>query len=102
MQRNSAIDIAKGIAIFLVIIGHQYDLPEISHFIYSFHMPLFFILGGYFFHKKKIKTDVLSNVRRLIFPYFLACKFNNYIRNTKINDVFLWFLLLYFDKISAN
>ena len=72
MQRNSAIDIAKGIAIFLVIIGHQYDLPEISHFIYSFHMPLFFILGGYFFHKKKIKTDVLSNVRRLIFPYFFV------------------------------
>lgn len=42
------IDIAKGLAILLMIIGHE--LRPQSHLyvlIFSFHMPLFFILSGY-------------------------------------------------------
>lgn len=45
--RIRTIDIAKGIGIILVIMGHL--LPENSYLrsvIYSFHMPLFFILSG--------------------------------------------------------
>lgn len=45
--RIGAIDIAKGIGIILVIVGHA--LPSdnpIRVFVYTFHMPLFFILVG--------------------------------------------------------
>lgn len=40
------IDFAKGIAIILVIIGHTVTNPVIRGAIFSFHMPVFFILSG--------------------------------------------------------
>ena len=46
-NRINAIDIAKGIGIVLVIVGHA--LPSnntIRYFVYTFHMPLFFMLAG--------------------------------------------------------
>lgn len=43
-NRNYTIDTMKGIGIFLVV-GHL--MSPRSPFIYSFHMPLFFLLGGF-------------------------------------------------------
>ena len=63
MQRIRFFDIAKGIAILAVILGHS--AIEANVFIphhtaqlvvavcFSFHMPLFFILSGYFMHPKR-------------------------------------------------
>ncbi len=52
MQRNNIISIAKGIAIILMVVGHA-EAPELlTNFIYTFHMPLFFITAGYFFSLK--------------------------------------------------
>ena len=46
-------DVARGIGILLVVLGHN-DLGALSPFlqrlIYSFHIPLFFFLSGYFIH----------------------------------------------------
>ncbi len=69
--RNKIIDIMKGIGILLVIIGHmQGDVVYLHKFIFSFHMPLFFILAGYFFTPQggSLKKDV----RRLLVPYFFV------------------------------
>lgn len=48
-KRIYSVDIAKGIAIILVIVGHKIpcDRGGIREIIYSFHMPLFFILSAY-------------------------------------------------------
>jgi polysaccharide biosynthesis protein PslL len=50
-QRIGYFDIARGIGILLVVLGHN-DFGGISPFldqlIYSFHVPLFFFLSGYF------------------------------------------------------
>lgn len=73
MQRDKTIDIAKGIAIFLVIVGHQGDIGMLSHFIYTFHMPLFFILAGYFFKEKDVATTFKSSWKRLVNPYLFSC-----------------------------
>lgn len=73
MQRDKTVDIAKGIAILLVIVGHQGDIGTVSHFIYSFHMPLFFIIGGYFFNEKGIMSEIKTSFSRLVCPYLLAC-----------------------------
>lgn len=46
-KRITEFDIAKGIGILLVVLGHC--LPTDNYwriFIYSFHMPLFFFLSG--------------------------------------------------------
>lgn len=45
-NRNRWLDIAKGIAITLMIAGHTPIPSVMSHFIYAFHMPLFFIASG--------------------------------------------------------
>lgn len=52
MKRNDTISICKGIAIILMVAGHA-EAPElITNFIYTFHMPLFFITAGYFFTRR--------------------------------------------------
>jgi hypothetical protein len=53
-KRLDWIDIAKGIAIILVIVGHTVPNPSpLRHAIFSFHMPVFFILAGYTFRPKR-------------------------------------------------
>lgn len=52
-ERLDHIDACKGIGILLVILGHT-NVPSIVHtIIYSFHMPLFFIISGYLFSEAK-------------------------------------------------
>lgn len=46
-QRILWLDIAKGIAIILMVLGHSSIPPVASNFIWAFHMPLFFVASGY-------------------------------------------------------
>lgn len=61
VQRIRYFDIAKGLAITCMILGHAilrfgdsvdggHFLLKLNDFIFSFHMPLFFIISGYFMH----------------------------------------------------
>jgi fucose 4-O-acetylase-like acetyltransferase len=70
-MRFKALDVAKGIGIILVIIGHL-DTSEMLHkWIYSFHMPFFFFLSGFLNKDKEdFKEVAISKVKRLIVPYF--------------------------------
>lgn len=78
------LDIAKAIAIILVIIGHAfrdemrsdvYSYDVIFSFIYRFHMPLWFFLAGctYGFNRKKYKSRsagafIGTRAKRLLIP----------------------------------
>lgn len=63
------IDIAKGIGILLVILGHGLLSPSLHYAVYSFHMPLFFVLSGYCFSERQNwKRDFHS----LILPFVLT------------------------------
>lgn len=66
MKKNRIrwVDLAKGIAILLVIIGHTVDNKVIIGVIYSFHMPLFFILSGYTATLSLNKTQLLLKFRK--------------------------------------
>ena len=72
-MRDKHISIAKGIAIILMVVGHSKCPDLLRNFIYQFHMPLFFILSGYFF--KDItdfgsgKTFVVKRIKGLWWPY---------------------------------
>lgn len=60
----------KGIAIIAVVFGHF--APESRHFVYSFHMPLFFIVAGFCFKDRQVKTMIKSDFRRLILPFLIV------------------------------
>ena len=58
-RRNPVFDIMRGIGILLVVLGHA-GFP-FSGWIYLFHMPLFFLLSGWFTN------------RNTPFPYPVCC-----------------------------
>lgn len=71
-KRNVSIDIAKGIGILLVIIGHGAISSWCKDAIFSFHMPLFFILSGYFFRNETPLVRMRKDARRLLLPYVVT------------------------------
>lgn len=71
-KRIDEFDIAKGIAIIAMIIGHL-GIKHVNMIVYSFHMPLFFILSGYFLSAK----DTFCHFTKkkfigLIVPYYMC------------------------------
>lgn len=73
-NRIDYFDIAKGMGMILVIIGHMpLKNRYLINFIYSFHMPLFFIISGYFFKYRENKECIKNIFKKLILPYFITC-----------------------------
>lgn len=68
MDRNIPVDISKGIAIILVIIAHTLPLERniMREMIYSFHMPLFFVLSAYTSTRVSKLQDVIRRGKRLL------------------------------------
>lgn len=80
-KRNYSLDIFKGVLIFLVVFGHfllpvkerEYALfNKLFFFIYSFHMPAFIFLSGYFYYNSwKRKGTKLKSVIPLIMLFLM-------------------------------
>ena len=70
--RNRMIDNLKGIGILLMILGHSSPPSFLYNFIYTFHMPIFFIVSGYLFNKKLITDVIQRNIRKILIPYFFT------------------------------
>ncbi|MEC2078700.1 acyltransferase family protein [Metabacillus fastidiosus] len=78
-ERESYFDNAKFILIILVVFGHFISpykgdseaLYTVYNFIYTFHMPAFILIGG-FFSKGIMKKDYFKKIfRNLLIPYFI-------------------------------
>ncbi len=71
MKRKMYIDIAKGIGISFVVFAHIYQNFDkgINQIIYSFHMPLFFVLSGLLFCFCRGKELIMKRVRSILVPY---------------------------------
>lgn len=74
-NRVSWVDQLRGFAFLCVIISHFQSQPGLGKLICSFHMPLFFILSGYFLNVEKIKRESLLSqichkLQSLMIPYF--------------------------------
>jgi fucose 4-O-acetylase-like acetyltransferase len=54
-QRNATLDIAKGICIILMVIGHSGSPTYLHDFLYKFHMPCFFFISGWLFSDKYLE-----------------------------------------------
>lgn len=73
-KRLQFIDVAKGIAILLMMAGHSGVPSEVTHFMYSFHMPLFFIVAGYFTTRKSFREILAKGWIQLVRPcIFTIC-----------------------------
>ncbi len=68
MERSESVDILKGVGMLSVIWGHT--IPYFNGFIYTFHMPLFFLMSGYYFNIDRY--DLKKDFKRLMFPYFFT------------------------------
>lgn len=72
MDRIKDIDVAKGIGIILVVLGHNIPVESrLFNYIALFHMPLFFMLAGYFFnlHGEGFNKFIKKLSFRLLIPY---------------------------------
>ena len=73
MERSKYIDIAKGITICLMVIGHTGIPVLLSNFIFAFHMPLFFIASGWTTNWDKYSTCtfIYRRFKTLIIPFLI-------------------------------
>lgn len=78
-NRDTNLDFCKGVAIFLVVMGHvlQFvinDKGRMYDFIYTFHMPFFFMLSGYLAWKPKEfgLSFWTKKARTLLLPMFVV------------------------------
>lgn len=63
------IDYARVIGIWLVVLGHSFCSETMKLYIYSFHMPLFFLLSGIFWKNLTYKDFLRRKLKTLIIPY---------------------------------
>src|SRR5574339_9345 len=90
-KRIEYLDIARGIGILLVVLGHN-DFGALSPFfhkvIYSFHIPLFFFLSGYFI-----------NVATPFFDYFKK-RFHSVLKPYLFTIFLIYFTSVSFEKMG--
>jgi fucose 4-O-acetylase-like acetyltransferase len=95
-ERLDWIDYAKGIGIFLVVLGHALRglvsssiiqssplVTFIDQWMYGFHMPLFFFISGLFIERSLSKpfTKFIGNkLSTIVYPYFLWSIFQSLIQ----------------------
>lgn len=120
MERLVYIDILKGIAIILVVMGHMfvpytdYLQSPVNQMIYSVHMPLFIFLSGLVFRlsqsKKVIRTTIIKRVLSLLLPFFCFSAVYCFSKNISYIDMLLknelhngyWFTLVLFEIILIS
>lgn len=71
-QRIQWIDVAKGICMLCVIIGHS-GISSIKTIVFSFHLTVFFILSGYTLKNDLSVESLAKRFRSLMVPYFVTC-----------------------------
>ena len=85
-KRITYFDLAKGIGIILVVLGHMENISgELRTWISSFHMPLFFVISGMLIAaknevkvcgkdfsntKNELNTQIIKAAKGLLIPYF--------------------------------
>jgi fucose 4-O-acetylase-like acetyltransferase len=102
-------DVAKGIGIFLVVFAHDLtglkliewspQAAYIYHFIYAFHMSLFFFVAGFFVARSArhgARAFVTGKLRTIAYPYFLWSLLEGAIQvvmSGRINSHMTWWHL---------
>lgn len=71
-QRIVELDMAKGLGILCIIAGHL-GVDSIDRVVYTFHVPLFFLISGYFISSNQsFKTFISNKAKKLLIPYYIT------------------------------
>lgn len=78
MKRIDEIDIMRGMAMLMVVIGHT-QCPKLMHdMFYYVHIPLFFMLSGcmkkkdeFYYDLDNVKQLIVKRIKRLYLPYLM-------------------------------
>lgn len=115
-NRLGNIDVTKGILIIITVIGHIWQRGYVHNFIYTFHMPAFFVISGILLnytrsYEKPYGRFLLSRIYSFGIPFLfiealgvltdilrhgVTLNIKGYIFNTLIfnfNDPNLWFIV---------
>ena len=109
LKRNETLDAIKYILICLVVVGHFIEptkyTNEITQYIYcliySFHMPLFVMISGYFYKQREVKEELQKCIPMLeicILSHIGFCLIQNHGNISLFNLVYFgvdptWYLL---------
>ena len=117
-NRNQTLDIAKGMLIILVVLGHsiqygygytycttgQFFDNLIFRCIYTFHMPLFMAISGFLFHytnKRTYKEILTTRFSSIGLPFISYCTLL-YIIWYNLNNIPHFYFSNYFLKLRGE
>ena len=70
-ERLNWVDVFKGLAIILIVLGHVLRFGVLHKFAYYFHVPAFFFIAGVVAKRKEFnKSFVWTQFKRLMIPYY--------------------------------
>ena len=70
--RQEWADVAKGLSMLAVIAGHL-GSSTINRLVYLWHLPVFFLISGYFLKIRPNTQFIKNKVQSLLIPYYLTC-----------------------------
>ena len=96
MQRDSTASVVKAIGIIAMVVAHAECPGRLSGFIYEWHMPLFFIVSGYFFSTRYLSdwsTFVKKRIKGIYIPFvtwavIILCLHNLFFEVGLLNEHF--------------
>ncbi len=68
VRRIDWADVAKGLCIISIILGHL-GVSWLNQIVFIYHIPVFYIIAGYFFKKADELPFAKAKARRLLVPY---------------------------------
>lgn len=69
-MRDQTFDLMKCVGIVAVLCGHL--VHGAGHYVESFHMPLFFLISGFFYKEREIRESLIKDAKRLLVPYAIV------------------------------
>ncbi|KRL04489.1 acyltransferase family protein [Liquorilactobacillus oeni] len=76
MKRIGWIDIARALAMLMIVTGHtlfSFTYSPVARVIFAVHVPIFFVLSGYLFKEKRWKIIFSKVNHNLLLPYSATC-----------------------------
>ena len=91
------IDTLKAFGLWLMVLGHAHLVDDtLRTAIYTFHMPLFFVISGYLFKYRDLKEQIAKSWKGIMVPYLLvnaiclAISLISTIRNGELSLTLVW------------
>lgn len=86
-SRDLTLDVAKGLCIILMVVGHVSYFQSLNHLIYTFHMPCFFFISGWLLkeaHIKHLGIGIKKKLLGLYWPFIKWLLIFNVLHNSFI------------------